>query len=759
MAVEINRSVATFLIEGAKIKLRCRLEDPPDSKKKKDPKPLDAKWTIECDHFSGDKTIPFKVTVGGDAVEHTIHTEKLPDDSKAYYGFKYKLEVDGKLYDQGQYAIFPERLHLTAKYKHKGSGSRPKRLKDGEDKEYADGDTVDGLPFCVKQETWQSELLHTTADGTREIPLNKAAVARVIVEPPWELTEPSEESLYDLHRNRVIEVHRKPFTAEIFSQGGLGKSEDDPARHYVNMPSDPMQDQGEVAQIRVRAKEDAGVTNPSARLAQFGDTIFFKVTFAANNSKRWTPKPRVIVDGKKIEPTDDTINPGDGERIFEGKLEVSRRGDVFFDIGLGLSGGDMCKVQVGTTDACSDDTTWIQTWRKLVYEIDQPQHTGAKKVTDNTWVGETGFPADTKDHMDEAFGEAFVEVTCEKQRFYETTDLIGNGAHNMVDFSHFESTGAGKVVVLSHGDAVDQIMKRKAELSANPRAFSIVVVDYLLDMIPLNYVDLFDGERSFNAGVKAVPIVTEDCNGMSRGDYPIRRLTWRASHYFSLTDGDWKEITRDTHPGGIYRALHELTDPDEIKQMIGYDGWRLFKIMFPVGAKFPGAMRTGAGKLRHNNRDIMIEVEIEGCGGDSYLGSALGGEAVMCTRGTTCDPVGFANTIIHEMGHNMGMTWLSKDEIANVADRSWGRKPANDIPGLDVPEEVPTGVYYAEHGHTGTHCATGVGDKTLADFGGAGGTCLMFGEGSMTSSTKIYFCDDCKLNLKAEDLRDVRKKW
>jgi hypothetical protein len=96
---------------------------------------------------------------------------------------------------------------------------------------------------------------------------------------------------------------------------------------------------------------------------------------------------------------------------------------------------------------------------------------------------------------------------------------------------------------------------------------------------------------------------------------------------------------------------------------------------------------------------------------------------------------------------------------------NFGRPATGKIPGIEFPAGVPTGDIYSGKGHRGTHCAHGVSatDKAKLDYGGdtpvSGEDCLMFGGADMTSATKIYFCDNCKTYIRAENLTDIRKDW
>ena len=95
----------------------------------------------------------------------------------------------------------------------------------------------------------------------------------------------------------------------------------------------------------------------------------------------------------------------------------------------------------------------------------------------------------------------------------------------------------------------------------------------------------------------------------------------------------------------------------------------------------------------------------------------------MATNGGDAHDTGLACVLMHEMGHNMGQTYLAKARIADAAMRGWGRHADWDIAGIDPPDAVDAGLYYAGHGHQGCHCAHGLSDddRKQADYGGLGG--------------------------------------
>ena len=161
-------------------------------------------------------------------------------------------------------------------------------------------------------------------------------------------------------------------------------------------------------------------------------------------------------------------------------------------------------------------------------------------------------------------------------------------------------------------------------------------------------------------------------------------------------------------------------------------------------------------------KPVRIEFLLQGSAAKCNInGAAQGGNIWMCTFNGNVNAVGMGGVLLHELGHNMGQAYANRTVGLDTSDNvNFGRQDAGKIPGIDFPAGVPGGDIYAGKGHRGTHCAHGVADKTLADYNSAtGNDCLMFGSANMNSATKIYFCDNCKKYIKAENLSDIRKTW
>jgi hypothetical protein len=77
----------------------------------------------------------------------------------------------------------------------------------------------------------------------------------------------------------------------------------------------------------------------------------------------------------------------------------------------------------------------------------------------------------------------------------------------------------------------------------------------------------------------------------------------------------------------------------------------------------------------------------------------------------------------------------------------------------DYAHNGAKGHVYVGKGHSGSHCAYGLSDleKASGNYGGKGGTCIMFGEnsGSGASLAVTGFCPQCEAYIKSRDLSDL----
>jgi hypothetical protein len=168
-----------------------------------------------------------------------------------------------------------------------------------------------------------------------------------------------------------------------------------------------------------------------------------------------------------------------------------------------------------------------------------------------------------------------------------------------------------------------------------------------------------------------------------------------------------------------------------------------FKVTLPAAAPTdPGNL---AGALSATKCPIKITARVEAAGAGLGLSGqgAQAGENLVFYNPTAVDAS--VDVALHELCHSLGLT-----------------KPATWPPGMTArplsysgaPGAFAAGTaggIYDGHGHSGWHCSYGVAAADLGNnsYGGAGGTCVMFGENSGTGATLATagFCPKCKEHL------------
>ena len=97
--------------------------------------------------------------------------------------------------------------------------------------------------------------------------------------------------------------------------------------------------------------------------------------------------------------------------------------------------------------------------------------------------------------------------------------------------------------------------------------------------------------------------------------------------------------------------------------------------------------------------------------------------------------------------------WLSLALMLSLGACGDSTPNNNTTPGTDAGAH---GYKYVRRGHQGPHCGFGVSPAVFAsgvDLGGAGGTCVMFGEAGAASPSS--FCLRCAPFVNAQDLSTI----
>ncbi len=549
-------------------------------------------------------------------------------------------------------------------------------------------------------------------------------------------------------------------------------------KQFVNLPHD--KNEPNHGQLKVEMRVIDG---------KAGDEIYLKLEYDKTKiHSRHTPK-REVVGGAALS----WCPQGGDVRTLKKDNEV-----ITVPVNLGICGGDTFTIRIGSTPECDEQECTVVVWRRLYYEIWEPE----KSISDFAQINKPKVQA----HMDKVLAKtfiSFVDVT-PPNSVYGKSDLPEKGRYNIIPSEHF-GLGAGKKVLVLSDDEAEKILKRRSATSRNKD--KLVVTSFWMDYMTSASAELEKPDKEHVISATdldmpdkhlALPWTVGAHQGLQYGDFPILKLQWRATHCEDLSslvpgqvrftgstwkDKDpppagWKAITRGD-PGYAFRNFITLTDPADLRDHYEITGLKTLRIKFPRarseridnkdktkgGTGYPGfhLLTDSQGRLTHSGSRIAVEIQTEMVGYQfNTLGSAIYGDIWMTTRASNHTPQGIATVLLHELAHNMGGTYISKSD-APTYGRSPGAAMSDALHGhLPLPT-VPTGFAYEEHGHRGPHCAHGLphSRRLLKKFNKlhAFSTCLMFGATNISARYPNPFCLDCEDQLRGEDLSNIRRDW
>jgi hypothetical protein len=586
----------------------------------------------------------------------------------------------------------------------------------------------------------------TTRQGTAILrPLEKASV-NVTVGSPFEFKS---WKTNENGRAREMLVARKTYKAAFFFPAPTGDA-NVPNKWYVNLPQKDDANEGSRVKCVVGAEGDQGKSK-DACLGQKDDEIFVQVKFDAGNSKRNDPKPRLIVGGADVAAEPDNLT-------YKSKVKLGDDRKAYFEIELGMAGGDTCEVSIGVTDAKDDVTPplKIQNWRKLGYEMVQPKPDTVSSYTVMRPDKSAGLADDQLTAMKNELDKCFIEFACKKKVFYEDADLPSNGAYTIWDADHFE-LDAGKKIVGLTPTTYDALQRGKGTTPQQARDMVIVWADHYVNAASFPIGVAVEGTE-LEVDIGWPNAAFKFCPDRADGTLGVKRAYWWA--YEWKDGGVWKKITANNHPGGNKRGQQVINfaDWNDLDPFIEIVHWRKVKLKLPARPTHPndpGHFRTIAGK----QIKIGFYVEFEGA---AFTTNAAGwhGFIWMGTGGGVYKTGGLVSTLLHELGHNLGQGYTD----LTVAPL-YGRSNAHAIPGIPFATGVDAGGdKYGDHGHTGAHCAFGVSAPKKAEptYGGAGfetASCIMYGAGDMNDADMKTFCPECTTFVKGTDCLSITQHW
>ena len=620
-----------------------------------------------------EKSVEFTLLVDGK--EHSKHTAKLQgaafswpttapkiDDAKVTqwpYDLTYQVDHGGDAHDGAEsWTVWPKTLELAPQ-----GHDTPVQLKL-----LQQGKPITAPPKIAK-------------DKTAKVTLQRPEAFTLQSKFPWKVKNGATAS--GQGRKLTVDLEDILFRAE-FDKLADGDFDVLPIKQLVNVKSE--RDKSEVGldhkgpEIALHFKI-AGVLGDldAATLAESaGMPLYVRATYGKKTKRNDPGHPRKLgADGLKVS--------GDEQK---GTVKLDKHGLATCRLHLPLSGGETCKVEIGSTDTYGDDEKYFETLRQLHFQLSHPA-----SLTKPDPFG---------------FVTSYKEIRVEMVEEPAGAIAANSGpAGAWVDGNEIKSGfGRPALIIGVHNEKAFHKLSFKHKNDSKYAHF--LICDFQFDAGPL-------ASRSFTLESK---YLTGSTLGITIRD--VQKKGPLAALPTSVNDGTvalgkvfWS-IPKTGKKGTIALANCTLDYANNIA--------RRGKISCPLPTEVMTAYSA--------NEKVTIGFQIQFAKGP-YLGSSTKNLILIAAYENKPSQISeddLNKTMVHELGHALGMC------AAEIT-----------IPGIpDVKKEH--GRSYTDRGHQGGHCAKGISaadfnNKSL-DLTGLSGTCAMFGEGA-ASVTRSY-CDLCQ---------------
>jgi hypothetical protein len=530
-------------------------------------------------------------------------------------------------------------------------------------------------------------------------------------------------------------------------EGGLpgGKT----VKQFVNVQTAtgmPGHDQfGRIVSIVVGGKGDLerGSADKHAQSSK-GHKVFVHVKFE-NPTSRKRPARRVFVshtpDDYAFEGlTDEAVTGEDGEnktKEYKGTVAIGGANDAKFFVSLGLGGGEKCTIKVGSTDKCEDDTIVFETWRKMWAQITSFHKDGVHPL-----------PKDKRGMLTDCWNDVFVDFDITSDVAINETDP-GVPPGTFVDGKDIHES-AGKLVAMgSKGDYGNWKELHSALFTLKAKgnlAVHALICDRTLEYETQRITQLFkisdcagDTVDKKLEALKKKFQITWPPTGQKVFGIKRQAKGIVAKKKLGRSTFDYNRVSKSTSPikeiGFLDGATGRFTKADVAAHTHQDDKCDLY---VKVPDSVVAALKKGTGT------DTTMEVSVDVFSGLSGLSNGQNLTVSQLEDGI----VEAMNTIIHEVGHGVGMCATLdriKGDRADTANfqveyNKWFRKAkAAREKKEDFNEAAPTDPLvfkaakdrlpdvkdlHATHGRwhddarggQGNHCADGVSDPSYTNL-------------------------------------------
>lgn len=503
-------------------------------------------------------------------------------------------------------------------------------------------------------------------------------------------------------------------------------------KQWVNVKADPEHPEyGSALELVVASEKQ----DP----AFVGQSVWVKVVAQRDNSQR-TPAAGQMAPGE--------------EKLHE--LQLDDQCQAKLELELGHAGGDLLSIAVGGCEETKDAYVWVETWRRISYELIAPDFVELPTVTTLEGQPGVGLPQATYDSLKYALLDVNVSfdlrssrrlarATIPQRELFSAAYMGLTGRTRWLrDFYHF-----------TEGDPPGLDAPQGTDVN-------VLLVDGLLRYEPglralklhLEEQDLIGGRANktlrvrFDLSTVCNLVISPEHVGTGEPTLIVDGAYWTARPDEAYPDHPgWNpdmgapfSQTGDLQPDQLVAvSLTEIEvrfAKDSVPgQLVGDSTAK--RCPLEVGFQVRLAYHMAGVHNRGNIASALIE------GGEDCAGSILA----------------------HELGHGMGMTVIT----------AAGSPFASPVPpGLDAPKTVDDGgTYYVNPppgeaagaqgfrlGQVGPHCADGISDKAAHAYDKELGACLMFGSGNAVGAPWAWaYCDTCVTYLRARKLDDVVSAW
>ncbi len=547
------------------------------------------------------------------------------------------------------------------------------------------GDPLEDVPVAYNHE--EGKVYLTDQNGEVPLPMKAMVSPTLTVPSPCEVLE----WVKDVGAVREAKVLVKEYQVSLGSFDAAKTTEDKPHKQYVNLDVDSKQlHHGSKIKVHVRGRVDSE-DMPGVE----GDTVYIKVEFDKDNSKRNDPAPALIAGGK-------TIKPAKG--VAEGTAKYDGKGNAEFEVELGQAGGDKTKITAGITKACEDATLYVENWRKLWYQLTVPK--GAAPPS---------FAA-----LEDCLNEVFVEYQQEGDLVeIEETDNAPKG------LSWIDGSWVGMIEkkILTVGSYNRDYYHSKFVGKNRPRSIHVMCCH-----------KQYDHMRKRSTLLKQVVTANDEITWTDKSKRIGRTFEIKGMFPQALHDG------KNPFRSGIWRAYENGHCVGSGTLSVRHAHPEVGKLTMRLPAKVSEFLETNPEK-----NSVQLDLEYRLAAGP-YAGEASKHKQLIVIGGSERN---INNAVGHELGHSLRQVPhpTGKKKPPGLESVEHGREyVGNNHKGG-----------HCANGMSDANYADGAGKKSTAYHKNFRGklecTCIMFGEVNPNGTNK--FCERCQPFVKGQALLTV----